>query len=188
MSQPGNPGKSTGKAKTRRTDAAGRSAKALELRLSGLDYAEIAVRLGYRDKSGAWRAVEGELSKVRHEHASQVLALDLSRLDALLHTVWDKAIQGDLPALDRALKVLERRARYFDLDGKAGSTADQLRAVQELAFADALAQLAHVKDEIAGRLTIAAINELSDMAHGMPQREIPWEDATIRLEAFNDGD
>ena len=188
MSQALNPGQSTRKAKTRRTDAAARAAKALELRLSGLDYAEIAVRLGYREKSGAWRAVEGELRKVRHERASQVVALDLSRLDMLLNTVWDRALGGDLAAFDRVMKVLERRARYFDLDGHAGSTPDQFQAVQELAFADALARLSSLKDEIAGRLTIAAINEMSDMARGLPQRAIPWEDATVRLNAFEQSD
>jgi len=43
-------------------------------------------------------------------------ALELLRLDELLNALWDTAIAGDLKAVDRVLKVMERRAKLLGLD------------------------------------------------------------------------
>ena len=179
-----NPGQSTSVARTRRTVALARGAEALELRLAGNSFEQIASRLDYSDKSGAWRAVEGELRKVRHEHAAEAVALDLARLDKVLNAVWSKAMDGDPVAIDRVLKVIERRAKYFDLDGRASSTSDQLLAAQELAHADVLARLAQIKERIDSRLILAVADELSRLSKSLPVQASPWETATVRLEAF----
>lgn len=186
MSDSLNPGQSTSNRGNRRTSSAARAAEALKLRLSGLSYDDIAAQLGYRDKSGAWRAVESELTKVKRERASQVVTLDLARLDQLLTAVWNEAIGGNLAAFDRVLKVLERRARYFDLDGRADATADQLRASEELTFVKALVQIAELRDTAQNRLALAALMEAHRVARGLPLTSIPWDDVALRLDSFDD--
>ena len=121
---------------------------------------------------------------MRRERASEVVTLDLARLDMLLQTVWAKALAGDLSSFDRVLKILERRARYFDLDGTAGATSEELNAARELAHADALSRLAEIKDRIESRFVIAIAEEMSRVSKQLPVRESPWEAATIRLDAF----
>ena len=37
-------------------------------------------------------------------------------MDALQHAVWDKALDGDLSAMDRVIKIMDRRARLLGLD------------------------------------------------------------------------
>ena len=39
-----------------------------------------------------------------------------ARLDRLHQAVWDAAINGDCYAIDRVLKLMERRAKLFGLD------------------------------------------------------------------------
>lgn len=129
-----NPGQSTSRRAagqgTRRTDAAARAVEALTMRLAGSSYEQIADALGYADKSGAWRAVEGELEKIRQERARDVLNLELARLDALLSGSWAKALDGDHRAVANVLRVMERRAKYLRLDAPGdpteGMTQEQL--------------------------------------------------------------
>ena len=188
MSVPINPGKSTSRGRTRRTDAAARGAKALELRLSGMGYDEIATRLGYKDKSGAWRAIQHELAKAKRERAGEVVALDLMRLDALLNAVWNEALAGNLAAFDRVLKVLERRAKYFDLDGQGDSTTDQIRAAQELGYAAALVRLAEIKDTVQAKIASAVLTRITLAVGDSSLAETAWDDVSERLSTFEDGD
>jgi hypothetical protein len=121
-----NPGQSTSRRAagqgTRRTDAAARAVEALGMRLAGSTYEQIADTLGYADKSGAWRAVEGELKELRQERARDVLDLELARLDALLAGSWAKALDGDHRAVANVLRIQERRAKYLDLDRPVDAT------------------------------------------------------------------
>ena len=50
------------------------------------------------------------------EDAEDILQLQLQRLDDLMFALWDRAITGDLKAIDRVLKVMERRAKIIGLD------------------------------------------------------------------------
>jgi hypothetical protein len=90
--------------------------QALDMRLAGASYDEIARQLGYADRSGAWRAVEGELRELRHEKAREVISLELARLDLLMASAWTDALAGDRHALAAVLRIMERRARYLGLD------------------------------------------------------------------------
>jgi hypothetical protein len=92
-------------------------------------YEQISYALGYADKSGAWRSVEGELRELRQERARDVLDLELARLDALLAGSWAKALDGDHRAVANVLRIQERRAKYLDLDRPVdpteGMTSDE---------------------------------------------------------------
>jgi len=88
---------------------------ALRLRSEGLSYREIAERLGV-DTSTAYRRVQRALSAVPAEDVETHRALELDRLDALQRAVWDKAIDGNLNALDRVLAIMSRRSKLLGLD------------------------------------------------------------------------
>jgi len=90
--------------------------EALLLRQKGYTFDQIAQSLGYKGESGAREAFRRALLRTLQEPAAEVRELELNRLDALLTIAWDLAISGDLNAMDRVLKIQDRRARYLGLD------------------------------------------------------------------------
>ena len=99
-----------------RIEAAERRRQSLELRKNGVDYRRIAELLGYRGQSGAHSAVQTALAEITRSAAEEVRTLELERLDALLFAIHDQVRVGHLPAIDRALRIMERRARLLGLD------------------------------------------------------------------------
>ena len=97
-------------------DVAERRRKALELRKAGVGFQEIADQLGYKDASGAYRAIRAALRAIIKEPAEEVLALELARLDAMLAGIWLDARKGNVLKIDRALKIMARRADLLGLD------------------------------------------------------------------------
>lgn len=104
------------KTSVRRLEAAERQVQALELRKAGVSFSRIAQQLGYKDGSTAYHAVERALLAIKQEPTDAVRQLSLERLDRMLVAVWQKAIGGDLLAVDRVLKIEERRAKLLGLD------------------------------------------------------------------------
>jgi hypothetical protein len=90
--------------------------QALELRKAGVGYAAIAERLGYRTPSGAHAAVGVALKKTLQEPADDLRRLEIERLDAAQKAIWTQVIQGNQGAIDRYLKIAERRAKLLGLD------------------------------------------------------------------------
>lgn len=88
-----------------------RQAQALELRLAGATYEAIADRLGYANKGGAHKAVQAALEDrlTLSSTDGEDLAVELARLDAILVGLWGTARRGDLQAIDRVLRISERR-------------------------------------------------------------------------------
>lgn len=107
---------SESKTSQRRLEAIENQRKALELRKAGVTFVVIAEQLGYRGPSGAYRAVMSALKRTLQEPADEVRTLELERLDALLLALWAQAKQGQQGAVDRVLKVMERRAKLLGLD------------------------------------------------------------------------
>jgi len=123
--------------------------QALELRKAGASYEQIAESLGYRSKSGAHDAVTGALRDMLREPAEQVRTLELSRLDDMLMSIWARVRSGDVSAIDRALRLSERRARLLGLDAPVkvaptdpsgeseyGGISDEQRAERVVALLD----------------------------------------------------
>jgi hypothetical protein len=129
-------------ASPRNIEAAERRARALELKKAGATYDQIATQLGYSDKSGAYRAVQNALSEITAEPAKAVLRLELERLDAMLLALWPKARKGDGAAIDRVLRIQERRTRYLGLDSpqrisvEAQKLGDEILALIDQAMAE----------------------------------------------------
>jgi hypothetical protein len=56
------------------------------------------------------------LRETLQEPADEVRQLELLRLDRYLSAIAEKVDSGDLKAIDRALKIMERRSKLLGLD------------------------------------------------------------------------
>lgn len=99
----------------RRATAAEKRKQALDLRRAGWSYQDIADEVGYSGKGAAHNAIRIAIKEITRESASELIELQLSRLDDLLAGLYEAARNGDLFAVDRALKIEDQRARLLGL-------------------------------------------------------------------------
>ncbi|MCX4601202.1 hypothetical protein OG402_11955 [Streptomyces anulatus] len=115
-----------------------RDAEAARLRSLGWTYPRIAAELGFNHRADAWNAVQRVLKDTVREAGEELRTLELERLDALYvaasevlereHVTVSNGRVVDLhgsplpddgpvlAAIDRLLKIQERRARLLGLD------------------------------------------------------------------------
>jgi hypothetical protein len=106
------------KTSKRHIEAMELSAKAVALRRGGASYPDIASVLKV-SVAGAYKAVMRALAEtqaVTAEDAARVKELELARLDELLLGVYPSAKRGSMAALDRVLRIMERRSKFLGLD------------------------------------------------------------------------
>lgn len=125
-----------------------RDAQFLELRRRGLTYRQIAAQQGVKSQKTAYEAVQRALADAIQEPAAEVRQIELDRLDEYMrhalrvlatphlvvsqgvvaeHPVTGEPLADDQPvlqALDRLLKISERRARLLGLDAPARSRVE----------------------------------------------------------------
>jgi len=86
--------------------------------LAGLNYRDIAsqlnVSLGTISRDA--NAVINRLKKEQVLDAQKAILLDLRRIDVLINGIWTDAKNGKLLAVDRVIKLLERRAKMLGYD------------------------------------------------------------------------
>jgi len=119
--------------------AAIRREKALELRAEGRTIRAIADKLGV-SKSQVQRDIEKELQAAaadRKKIAGLIIDLELVKLDAIEKTAWEHIQDGELSAIDRVLRSMERRAKLLGLDktgeaGDAGSLDDLVATIERM--------------------------------------------------------
>lgn len=102
----------------RRVTAAERRKQAVLMRQAGATYEAIGEKLGISPQA-AHKTVDKALTKTQRETseaADKVRQLELSRLDAMQAALWLSAVKGNHGAVDRILRIMERRARYLGLD------------------------------------------------------------------------
>jgi hypothetical protein len=104
------------KTSPRRLEAHGKHARAIQLRIAGATLQQIADELGYAGPSGAHEAIQRGLDKTMRPGADELRDLYSSRLDRLLLGIWDKASKGNLLAVDRAVRVIDRMAKLHGVD------------------------------------------------------------------------
>jgi len=129
--------------RAKRADTAQRRRKAIDMRMAGASYQQIADELGYNSRGAACQDVTRALETAVVEQARSVEAYreeELQRLDVLLAEAWavlkrqhitvshGRTIYDDrtgepllddgpvLTAIDRILKIQERRAKFLGLD------------------------------------------------------------------------
>lgn len=100
----------------RLVEAKERQREALELRKAGATYDTIARQLGYADPSGAAKAVKRAMDSIGVQEAEDLLRIELERLDHMLLVLWPMVQKGNLGAIDRALRIGERRAKLLGLE------------------------------------------------------------------------
>jgi hypothetical protein len=150
-----------GRGKFERTvDGVARDAKAARLRARGKTYEQIATELGYSDRSEAWRGVKRVLDGIVTEARDEAVKIELDRLDHMWREVitvletrhfvisdgrivfrGEEALLDDAPvlhAVDRLLKIADRRAKLLGLDQPrrvevSDATPDLDAAVRDLA-------------------------------------------------------
>jgi len=110
-------GAQTGKVKVA---AALRQRQCVELRAAGASYRDISATLGV-SPSTAYKWVCRALAENRRavdSHTDDLRAQELDRLDRLQAAIWAKATSAnpDLKAVDRVIRIMERRARMLGLD------------------------------------------------------------------------
>lgn len=115
-----------------------RDADAARLRAEGKTYDHIANALGYHDRSAARKGVQRALLAVVQEAGDELRVLEVERLNRLVDTAWQvmervhyahsqgRVVMLDgapllddgptLAAMDRILKIMERRAKLLGLD------------------------------------------------------------------------
>lgn len=120
-----------------------RDARAVEYRRRGLTYRQIASEMGWKNQASAWEAVQRGLADSILEPAAEVKQLELERLDeyqrhvlrvlASSHIVVSQGVVVTHPdtgrpvtdhgpvlqAIDRLIKISERRAKLLGLDAPA---------------------------------------------------------------------
>lgn len=111
-------GNRVGESKTspRRIQAVMRQTQAMQLRLAGAEYPEIARQLGYNSKVAAYKGVMAGLKRTQQEPADELRKVILGRLNRLLLAVWQPAIAADVKAVTAAMGIIERICRLMGLD------------------------------------------------------------------------
>lgn len=134
-----------GKGSAKKVSLTHRRMLAMELRKAGLSYREIASTLkkrpGISDKyneSQAHKDVKYGLERtveLTRQAAQEVRRLELERLNDLHRVLWGQVVVAeaegrapDLRAVDRLLRVQERRARLRGLDEPLRLTIDDIEA------------------------------------------------------------
>jgi len=127
---PVNPGNRRGRRTTKNSTTSAqeialleRRSLAVELRRSGLSFDRVAEQVKARypaapggyDRASAYRDVMTVLRALIEEPGREVIAGELSRLDAALTAIWVQVRRGDLLAIDRMIKIMDQRAKYLGL-------------------------------------------------------------------------
>ncbi len=89
------------------------SSQVRALRLAGLSFADIAVQLGLPDEDAAAAACPSVQDPQGGGEADR-LRLEIARIDRLHTALWPKGTKGDLGAVDRLLRISERRTALWD--------------------------------------------------------------------------
>jgi hypothetical protein len=153
--------------RAKRADTAQRRKRAIDMRMAGASFQKIADELGYTTRGAACQDVTRALEAAVVEQTRSVEAYreeELQRLDALMVEAWailkrehvtvshGKLIYDDrtgqpllddgptLSAIDRILKIQERRAKFLGLDAPQRHEVVSIDAI-DAAIKDLNAQL-----------------------------------------------
>jgi len=114
-----------------------REGQVLELRKAGMTFSQIAAAMNYADHTGPLKAYQSAMRKIVVEPAKQIRELEVQRLDTLWATWYPKAVAGNGAALDRCLRLMERRARLLGLDAPTNInftvSLEQQQRIEEMA-------------------------------------------------------
>lgn len=131
----------------KRAEAQAKRAQALELKKAGATNEQIVEAGIYANRGTVSRELKKALADITHDAAADVLKIELARLDTALMGIWGAVRNGDVFAIDRMLKIMDRRARYLGLDQPV--EADNVSEVREamVGFLASVTQQAQAYDD-----------------------------------------
>ena len=103
----------------RRIDAIHRQRQALELRMAGRTWQEIADNLGYANHTGAIAAVKTALQSTLRPPADHYRALTLERLTKILQVHWPLMLQADAASTRLCLQAIGDIRQLMGMDSPA---------------------------------------------------------------------
>ena len=87
----------------------------LELRVAGATLEEIGRAVDLH-KSNVSRRIKAALADIPAAEAEALRTMENERLDRMQKAIWNQVRQGHLGAVDRAIRISERRSRLNGLD------------------------------------------------------------------------
>jgi len=84
--------------------------------MAGLPHHLIAKQVGYEGASSVSKAIKRALDERMKEPVEGVRALEVERCNRLLQALWRDGMEGRYLAIDRILRVMERKAQLQGLD------------------------------------------------------------------------
>jgi hypothetical protein len=93
-----------------------RDAQCVQLRRAGLGWDAIATQLGYSSAARAYEQFMSFMKEYPREDAVAARDLEADRYDQLQRAIWAKCLRGDTWSIDRALKLMDQRARLLGLN------------------------------------------------------------------------
>lgn len=107
--------------------------RAFLMRQAGSPLFDIAEELGLTESTtrGLLKdAVSNAAALVSEGAKADLLALEVTRLDALQAAAWGPAMQGDPRAIDSVLKVISERVKVLGLDKGTTESTHQMVVIQ----------------------------------------------------------
>lgn len=132
----------------------------VEMRAAGHSFAEIGDQLGISPQA-AHQHLKRALKVHRagtEEQVAKLRAIEAARLTALSDAIWERAMAGQLGAIDRILRIRESYRKLLGLDVEKGRGDDEIRTfVVDLRMPDQQGQVVEgevVEIEVTPRLGI----------------------------------
>ncbi len=152
-----------------------RDAEAARMRALRFSYDQIAAKLEFADKSGAWRAVQRGLTMAVKEPTQDMILLDLGELDRLARAAWnvlgtthyvvdrgevvflnDEPVLDDAPVLAAIGKLLDIQVRRAKLVGLDAPSKSRVEVVTEDAVDAEIRRLEATMTELEGDVSVDA--------------------------------
>jgi hypothetical protein len=92
--------------------------RAVDMRRKSISYESIAhtMSITLREARALVAEAIAEIETETREDASEVIALELARLDEMATATYPLALEGDLKAVDAMIKIMDRRAKLLGID------------------------------------------------------------------------
>lgn len=90
--------------------------KIIELRRAGVTWEKIALETGFRNASGAYKMYQRAAERMVRPHLEEYRDMQLDRLERMHMAVWPRAKDGDLRAIETALRISDREAKLLGLE------------------------------------------------------------------------
>ena len=101
-----------------RAFTADRRRKAIQLRLAGAQYEQIAEQLGYSDRAAAYTDIKRSLEQNLKEGTADgetLRELNRLRMERLLVVAWNQAMTGDNKAMETARRLIESINKMYGI-------------------------------------------------------------------------